>query len=246
MFTKDRLQYQMFARVREYGTTHRQLFPESSKAGKAFAAVAEATAEIEAQQTAEQHAAGEGREDKTPLREALGAYLATIAKASRLLDPPVTGDVFRLPRRQSDEALVASARRFVGVAQPRAEELVAVGLAATFVTEVSGLANRLQNATVGRRDGRQKRNGVQEAITTALAKGRVAMGALDVMIPITLTHNPAARGEWKSARRVGAKRKATAVAKKPAPVTLTVAPAPTAPAAEPAAVVPLDPMRRAS
>src|SRR5689334_2003083 len=182
----QRLQYEMFARVRDFGNEHRQLFPESSKAGKAFAVVAQAAAEIEAQRTAGRRVAGEGREKKAPLRVAIGEHLATIVKASALLTPPVADDVFKLPTKQTDAALVEAAKSFVEASQPRAEEFVALGLPATFITELSDVVDRLQRAMLGRRDGQTRQQSVREGIAKAIAKGLDAMRTLDVVVVNTL------------------------------------------------------------
>ena len=79
------LRYEMFLRVREFGTTHRQLFPESSTAHKSFAALATAVDRIRTHTTAATLTAGEGRKPTKMLREAINDRLITLARTSREL-----------------------------------------------------------------------------------------------------------------------------------------------------------------
>ena len=49
MRTIEKRQYKMLTRVRDFGNTHRDLFPESSPGGQQFGVVAEAVKELSEQ-----------------------------------------------------------------------------------------------------------------------------------------------------------------------------------------------------
>jgi hypothetical protein len=60
MLKTERIRYEMFLRVRDFGTTYRDLFPESSAGGQAFAQVAQAISEIDWHAQAKLGAARDG------------------------------------------------------------------------------------------------------------------------------------------------------------------------------------------
>src|SRR5262249_24340431 len=107
--------YAMLARVRDFGQAHRDLFPESSVGGQAFATVAAAVAELSDHAVAKMSSAREGIRAKTEARHGLIERLEAIARTAHAIavDRPGFDDSFRLPRQHSDEALVTIARVFI-------------------------------------------------------------------------------------------------------------------------------------
>jgi hypothetical protein len=114
--------------------------------------------------------------------------------------------------------LLAAAHAFIQESQQRADSFVALGLPATFVTDLSALVARYEQTIRGRRDGKSRRDGAQAGIRTAVAKGMDAVRTLDVIVGNTLKHDPVLRAVWKSDRRVNPTRKAVVAAVKEAPV----------------------------
>ena len=87
----QRFKYQMFVRVRDFGTAHAALVPEGSKGGQALARVTSAVAEIE--ERLKNHVLGraEARRVKAATRAAVFEYLKTIAAAARRVTQPEPG-----------------------------------------------------------------------------------------------------------------------------------------------------------
>jgi hypothetical protein len=122
--------YGMLGRVRDFGQAHRDLFPESSVGGQAFATVAAAVAELSEHAVAKLSSAREGIRAKTEARHGLIDRLEAIARTARAIavDRPGFDDSFRLPRQHSDEALVTIARVFIQDAEATKDQFVAHGL----------------------------------------------------------------------------------------------------------------------
>ena len=64
MTKAERVRYEMFLRVRDFGHAHRDMFPESSTGGRSFATIARAVAEIESHVAKKRVTAKDGRQEK--------------------------------------------------------------------------------------------------------------------------------------------------------------------------------------
>ncbi|MGE0811724.1 MAG: hypothetical protein AB7O28_15780 [Vicinamibacterales bacterium] len=147
MTRQQRFKYEMFVRVRDFGTAHAALFPEATKGGQAFARVVAAVAAID--EHAKNHVIGraEARRVKTETREAVFEYLKTIAAAARRVtrvEPSVSP--FVLPPHRSLGAELATARAFMEAAATRQAEFEQFGLPSTFIGDFRTAVNRLQQA----------------------------------------------------------------------------------------------------
>jgi len=211
----ERQRYEMLVRVRNFGMTHRQHFPETSAGGKAFTVVAEAAAALEAHATAKLLTAEEGKKTKAAARNAVVERLAVIARTARELARTVPGadSVFRLPEGRSDVALITTARAFVREGQSRIERFVPLGMAGTFVAELQEVTDTFEQAVKGREAGRAGLAEARGGIKAALAKGADAVRTLDVIVSNTLEDNPVLVDVWKRERRVITKGKTTAASK---------------------------------
>ena len=127
--------YAMLARVRDFGQAHRDLFPESSVGGQAFATVAAAVAELSEHAVAKMSSAREGIRAMKDARHWLVDRLEAIARTARAIaaDRPGFDDSFRLPRQYSNAALATIARVFIQDAEATKDQFVAHGLPDTFV-----------------------------------------------------------------------------------------------------------------
>jgi hypothetical protein len=225
--------YAMLARVRDFGQAHRDLFPESSVGGQAFATVAAAVAELSDHAVAKMSSAREGIRAKTEARHGLIERLEAIVRTARAIavDRPGFDDSFRLPRQHSDEALVTIARVFVQDAEATKDQFVAHGLADTFLAELQKLLEKFEQAARDREAGRSARIAAHAGIERALLAGLAAVRKLDVVVANQLQHDLAALAVWEGERRLDSPRrlKAAALPIKPAPtpqVPESPAPAP--------------------
>ena len=203
----EQARFDMLLRVRDFGTAHRGRFPESSTAGKAFAAVSAAVTTLEAHATARVLAAEEGK------------------KAKRA--------AFRLPKQRSDQAWLTSARAFIREGEAVKARFVTFGMPDTFVTNLQELTGSFEQAIRGWRVGKSGLAALA-GIKTALGQGLDAARTLDVVLANSLDDDPVLLAAWARARRVEAKPRTTRVSAKSAATSTGDAPPPAAPAPAPA------------
>ena len=205
----EKLRYEMFQRVRDFGNAHRQEFPDGSMGGKAFRGVEAAIAQIEANATAKVLTAEEGRKAKAAARLMLTDRLSTIARTARLMAKRVPGSdaVFQVPIDSSDLALLTSARAFITECQAALDRFVLLGLPKTFVTELQELTDSFEQAVLGRRAGKTGRAAAQAGMKAAQALGMDAIRTLDIVVTNTLKGDPVSLTTWKRDRVIQPKAK---------------------------------------
>jgi hypothetical protein len=205
----DRLRYEMFLRVRDFGIAQRQLFPDGSMGGKAFAAVAAAIAQIEASATEKLLTAEEGRQAKAAARDVLVERMTTIARTARLLSKNAPGSdaVFQLPVYLSDVELLAAARAYVREAQAAIDRFVLLGMPKTFVVDLQALVDGFEQAVHGRRAGRTGLAAARAAFNAAIAHAMDAIRTLDIVVANTAVDDVELVRAWKRLRYVGTKAK---------------------------------------
>lgn len=257
MTREQRYKYEMFVRVRDYGTAHRDLFPESSTGGRTFAMVAAALARIDEYLKNHILARAEARRVKVATRAAVFNYMKTITLvARRATRHEPSASPFRMPQRRSLKVDVSTARGFIDAAAPRQAEFIRLGLPATFISDFRALVDTLQEAADTRLSSKTVRRHALAGLATALADAFDAVHELDVVVALATRNDPTRFAAWQSARRIegqGAKRARTTKAVKnaassvaaPAGVvddataTEVAAPVAETPGAEAAAVPPL-------
>lgn len=225
--TKDeRLRYEMFQRVRDFGTAHRQHFPDDSMGGKAFRAVEAAIAEIEARATEKVLTAEEGKTSRTAAREALLERLAVIARTARLVSKSAPGAdaVFQMPEYRSDVDLLTAARACVREAQAGLDRFVLLGMPKTFVTDLQALVDAFEQAVHGRRVGRAGAAAARAGLKAALVQGLDAVRTLDIVVTNTLGDDAASLAVWKRDRKLYPKAKPIAAAENAPPPSPPVTP----------------------
>jgi hypothetical protein len=235
MIAIDRRRYEMLGRVRDFGASYGQLFPESSLASKAFAVVARAVAEIEARDLAQTTASVSARSTrKKKAREALLERLRPLVGTARGMTEgdPVVREQFVIPKQFNDQQLVGIARQCLQRAAPMAEQFVAHGMPATFISDIKPLIGELDAALRDRGMSRDQLVEARACIRQALANAFTAIWQLDLIVKNQLTSNPGALEVWTHARRVAypSKRRQTA-AGQPEPADAVPA---ASPAIEPA------------
>jgi hypothetical protein len=232
--TIETRQYKMLARVRDFGNTHRDLFPDSGPGGQQFAAVAEAVKQLSEQAMSNTAAAREGASTKAKGRRALIDRLEAISRTARVIAEGTPGleDKFHLPDPQTDEAVLTAGRVFARDAAAFKSQFVGHGMPETFLADLDDLVVTFEKATRHRDAGRNEQTAARASIAAALESGMAAVQRLDVIVANRLQDDPVTTAMWERERRVGYPR-----VKSAAP-TPTVAPAA---AAEPAAASALAP-----
>jgi hypothetical protein len=202
--TRDqRFRSEMFVRVRGFGETHREIFPESSAALELFAEVGRAVDALDAHMTSRVHAQAVVRRVKTETRRALFDYLKTMALVGRRVTRAEPGvSPFRLPRRRSVTGELATARSFIEEGSKRRDGFVHYGLPPTFVDDLQVLADRLQQAVDVRLNGRTAGREARSGIRSVLEQGLETIRDLDAMVATATTRNTAVFAAWRAARHI--------------------------------------------
>jgi hypothetical protein len=205
MKTTDRRQFDMFRRVRDFGGTYGSLFPESSVAAPAFAAVTAAIGEIGQHDLAETTAVASARPQlKADARRALARCLLKVAKTARVVagDDAELSVHFDSHNWVTDQGLVTAARQAIAQATPVKAQFEAHGLPPTFLTELEEALDRFVVAVD--RQGTHRGQVVAEraAIKAAAANALKAIRQLDVIVPNRLGADPVALEVWRAARQI--------------------------------------------
>jgi hypothetical protein len=203
MTRKERTRYEMLLRVRDFGTRNQNRFPESSDGAEAFATVARAVADIDAQATNKVVVLHEARRSKAERRKTMLQRMRTIARTSRGIHTPL-GTPLRLtmPTRTSDVAVVRGARTFLQEAEPYQDQMVRLGLPATYFAELRDAADAFEAALTERRAGRSGIAGAQAGIKAALTQGTDAARTLDIIVANTFGADPIVMAAWERDRRL--------------------------------------------
>ena len=200
MKKQDSVRYEMLARVQAFGDSHKETFPEGSVGGQAFAMVAAAVAELSRHDEAKVKATREGVRRKAATREALIERLELIGRTAQMIGETTPGfdDPFRGVPRKSDQARVTAGRVYAREAAKVKEELLKHGVPEHFMTELSELAESLNQAIRSRADGRRAQTRAQAGIDDALATGLTA-GRSSSATSSTTTRSPWPSGTHSAA-----------------------------------------------
>lgn len=203
MTKRERVQYQMFLRVRDFGATHSGRFPESSTGGQLFATVARATAQIEAQSSARFKAGSEGRHGKVA-RLAMWEWMRDIARTSRGVSRQDASrrTALRVPLKANDEVLLAAARVFLEQGTLVSDTFVQLGLDANWHDAFKATIDTFEASLKDRRSGRYGVSAAHASIKASLAEGFDALHTLDVVVANSLKGDPALMPAWLRGRRV--------------------------------------------
>jgi hypothetical protein len=227
MKKQQRYRYEMFVRVRDYGTAHAALFPESSAGSQTFARVTAAVTAIDDHLKNRVVARAEGRKVKTTTRAAVLDGMKTLALTARRVTRPEPGtSPFRMPKRRTVKLEIATARAFLAEAEKRQEHFVRFGLPPTFVSDFRALVDDLQRAVDVRLSSKTVRREAQAGIETTLADGLEAVRDLDAIVAIATRQDPVAYAAWQTARHIEGKGSWSAVTEEePTPAVEATTPA---------------------
>jgi hypothetical protein len=222
----QRSKYEMFVRVRDFGTAQSALFPKETLGGQAFARVLAATTAIEEHLKDHVLSKAAARSIKVATREAVFNRMRTIAVAARRVTrAESTANPFVMPKRRSLAGELSTARAFMQAAVTRQAEFEKFGLPPTFVADFGKLVEQLQEAADDRLNAKTSRRKAQAGIRQALVDGLDAVRDLDVVVAIaTRESDPVTFAAWTAARQIEGQNAAPAkavvapIATPPAPV----------------------------
>jgi hypothetical protein len=207
---RERIRYEMFQRVRDFGTAHRDVFPNGSAGAQAFAKVADAVAAFETHLDAKSTTAAQSRQTKTTARNALKARMRGVIRTSRGVARVAADgrEALRMPVRRSDIALLTAARACVEAAKPIEADCMHLGLPATFLADLRDAIDDYERVIRDRRTHRDAAAAAQKGITAAIADGFAAIRTLDIVVTNAVEKDPERFAAWRRDRRlVGDTRK---------------------------------------
>ena len=205
MHHNDRRRYEMLVRVRDFGTTYGQLFPGSTLAPQAFAAVSTAVDNIQAADVAETTASVAARATrKQEAKRALQERVLLIARTAQVLPDTESGfkAYFTPPNTRTDQRLLTTARQFAQRAEPVAAQFVAHGMTGTMVNDLNALITRFETALRDRGMSRDQLSEARGRIKQVMANAMQAIAQLDVLVANSLAADAVVRDVWKRSRRV--------------------------------------------
>jgi hypothetical protein len=175
MTKREMRQYETLVRVRDFGTTNADRFPEPSPARQGFATVDRTVSELTEYAVAQMAATRRTAKVRAAAREALLDALETVSRTARVIAASERAfkNTFQLPRRRP-QALLTTGRLFARDAVPAAALFAAHGMPETFLSDLNGLVERFEQAIRARDEGKGESAAARARIEAALAAG---MGA---------------------------------------------------------------------
>ena len=203
MHIKQRRQYEMLLRVRDFGKTHGHAFAAFGMAPEVFGSINTAVDELAATALAKVTAAASARADrKRRARQDLAELLVKASQLARVLR--ARGDTvpaFMLPASRSDLEVLTVARQFARDAAAFEEEFSGHGMSSTVIAAaVDAFARAMSDRGAGRADHSAALARIKELLAGALLDVR----RLDLIVANELAKENVVTAVWKQARRVGA------------------------------------------
>ena len=231
----ERRRYDMLIRLRNFGASHAQLFPDTSPAHAAFAVIATEVDLLESLDVAERSASQAARvARKAAARQALadtlvraGSTARVLARANATVDAQID-----LPLPNDDLLLLTLARQFAASAAPSATQFAAHGIPLAEVDERVAAFEQALHERGMRRNDRIK---ARAEIAASFQRAMDAVDVLDVTVANVFTADPVALAVWKHDRRVGYPRSHAAASKPELPAAAPASEPQPGPAVAPAA-----------
>jgi hypothetical protein len=214
----QRYKYETFVRVRDYGTVHSDLFPESSPGGQKFAEMRVIVATIDALLESRSLARAGAQRVKATTRARVFSALKIVAHAARRAARLDAGShPFQVPRRRSLKAEISAARLFIAEAAKRQEQFARFGLPATFISDLTTMVDALEKAVTVRLNSKTSRRLTLIALQTEFRRGSELIRDLDAVVAVAAQDDPARLGAWRSARLLEGQRVESDSTPAPAP-----------------------------
>ena len=246
MKTIEMRRYEMLVRVRDFGKTHGDLFPESTLASQEFAEVAAAVKQLSEHAVSKKSTARDGVRTRAVARDTLAGRLDTISRTARAMaeDTPGLEDKFGMPARRTDAALLTAGRQFLRDGEELKGQFLLHGMPKTFLADLQETVESFERALRERDEGKGANASARANIAAALDAGLAAVRKLNVIVTNRLEDDAGMMARWEKERQViypTPRRKRPAPAPEaptpssPPASTATPPPAPvTTPASEPA------------
>jgi len=196
--------FEMFRRVRDFGTAHASDFPAQTLGNELFNIVKNVVTELDNQATNQSSGLNtslEGTATKAVSRAALFDDVAAINRTARSLayETPGLENKFRLPRRGRDQELLTAARVFAADAAPLVAAFVRHEMPADFLDTLNAHITQFEQALSQQSNGTEARVATTAAIDAAIDRGMTAVRRLDVVVKNKFQDDPATLAGWATA-----------------------------------------------
>jgi hypothetical protein len=154
-------------------------------------------------------------EQKSVLRSSARRKMKDIARTARAVNINDAGfqRLFRMPDKDNDQVLIATAREFIAKANENKAAFLALGLPATLIDDLEADINALEQSLGDKSAAQSKTVGATAEIDTQIDLAMDAAVIVNAAMQNVYRDNPAKLAEWASARHI--KRIKRAVPKAP-------------------------------
>ncbi len=201
----ERSYYNAFVRVRDFGAESADDFPANSAGGESFALVGEAADEME-QSGATQisGASGQATMRKGLALAELREDVRAINRTARALavDNHDIGELFRMPRGNNEQNLLAAARAFLTDATPLKNQFIEFGLPADFLEDLQADTAAFEQSVGNKGAAASEKISATALIDDAVDKGLQGLRRLRAIVMNKYRNNPAKLAAWTSASHV--------------------------------------------
>jgi hypothetical protein len=203
----DTKRFEMFLRVREFGTERDAEFPPTSFAGERLATLGEIINGLETHASAQFSGLSGSRQGGASKSAALDEVVRDMEAINRTarsmaLTIPGLDDKFRMPRNRTHQAVIAAARAFHADATPLRDEFVRRGLPADFLTDLESDINAFEEANTSKIQSRETHVAATAAIEELIENGMRIVRELDAVMRNLYANSPSNLAAWLSASHV--------------------------------------------
>ena len=207
MNDNDRRRLEMFERVNKFGVDNAADFPNGTIANTLFKSLVTITAQVHADSGGQQSGFSEAAQQyeiKETAREDLRDAMSQITRTARSMEYAFDGiwNKFKWDRSMNDENLLAKARAFVIEATPYQADFIAYGMPATFITDLTALADALEASFTSAAGAVAEHVAATAAAAANVSAGMDIVRQLTGIVKNKYFNNPGLLAAWVSASHV--------------------------------------------
>jgi hypothetical protein len=201
----ERRRYNMFVRVRDFGAENASDFPSGTIGNDNFTIINTTLNELDEHSAVQtsgltKHSTTGKAAARSELRAALRSI--NITAQSIAVDNPGIIEMFRMPRGDNNQQLLATARSFMKDAEPLKNQFVAYGLADAFLNNLETDIQDFEQAITNQGISKDHRVGATASIDSGVEKGLNAVKRLKAAVINKYADNPAKLAAWTSASHI--------------------------------------------
>jgi hypothetical protein len=203
----DTRRYEMFLRVRDFGTSYAPDYSANTFAVELYTTLNEVIAGLESQTSTQSSSISASRQhsrSKSVARDELERSMRAISRTARAMVKTIPGleEKFRFSSELKDQDLIARARAFAADALPVKAEFIKRGLPADFLDDLNDDIEQFEEAIALRIQGTGMHISATAAIDDLIERGMEMVRELDPIMRNIFAQDAAKVAAWRSASRV--------------------------------------------